>query len=64
MRDNGKRICNIDIGLKQRFPRQIESPDAGILVDIAQDIRKLERAAEMMRERATLLVIHAEDTHG
>ena len=36
----------------QRLARQIEPPDGGVLVDVAQDIGELQGAAEMMRERA------------
>ena len=37
--------------MQQTFERQIEPADAGILIDIAQDIGQLQRAAEMMRKQ-------------
>ena len=40
-----------DLGSAQGFARQIEAPDAGVLVEIAQDVGELQRAAEVMRQR-------------
>ena len=36
---------------------------AGVLVEVAQDIGQLQRAAEMMRERQARLLLHAENAH-
>ena len=52
-----------DAGVAQRLARQIEPAERGILVEIAQDIGELQRAAEMMRERQAGLARHAEDPH-
>src|SRR6185312_982054 len=49
MRNYGWRIGNLNTGLMQSLPRQIQPPNAGILVDVAQDVRELQRAAEMVR---------------
>ena len=40
----------------QRLARQIEPADAGVLVDVAQDVGELQRAAEMMRQRDAVLL--------
>ena len=50
MRHHGGRIGAQDAGLLQRLARQIEPPDRRILVDVAQDVGELQRAAEMMGE--------------
>ena len=55
------RIGGLDPGLAQRLARQIEPPDRGILVEVAQDVGELERAAEMVGEIPPRLHIHAED---
>ena len=47
-------------GGAQRFLRKIESPDAGVLVDVAQDVGQLEGAAEVMRQGDALRVLHFE----
>ena len=46
--------------LRSSSLRQIEPPDLGVLVDVAQDVGELQRAAEMMRERDAVLLAHAE----
>ncbi len=63
------RACNdfLRVGARnargdQRLARQIEPVDASILVEIAQDIGELQRAAEMMREGSAFFLRHAEDT--
>ena len=45
------------------FARQIEPADRRILVEVAQDVGELQRAAEMMRERDAFLRRHAENPH-
>ena len=47
---DGSGIGAGDAGIFQRFARQIETPDAGILIEVAQDVGQLQRAAEMMGE--------------
>ena len=42
------------------FARQIEPADAGILVEVAQDVGELQRAAQMMGELEAGLLLHAE----
>ena len=49
-----------DAGLAQLLLRQIEPADPGVLVDVAQNVGELQRAAEMMRERNAVLLAHAE----
>ena len=47
-------VCGSSLSMPacaQRLARQIEPADAGVLVDVAQDVGELQRAAEMMRER-------------
>jgi hypothetical protein len=45
------------------FARQIKAADVGILVEIAQDVGKLERAPEMMCESNSALAVEAEHSH-
>ena len=47
----------------QQFARQVEAADGGVLVEVAQDVGQLQRAAEMMRELDAGLLLHAEDPH-
>ncbi len=46
----------------QCFLRQIEPADGGILVEVAQDVGELQRAAEVMRQRQPVIPLHAEHT--
>jgi hypothetical protein len=46
-----ERIRGLDAGIAQIFLRQIKPADACVLVDVAQDIGELQRAAEMMGQR-------------
>ena len=57
------RIGRDDAGIAQRFARQIKPPEPGILVEVAQDIGELQRAAEMMGEREARFALHAEHPH-
>ena len=57
------RIGADDPGVAQRLARQVEPAHRGILVEIAQDVGELQRAAEMIGERQTGLLPHAEDPH-
>ncbi len=52
-----------DPGRPQLLARQIEPPQRRVLVEIAQDIGQLQRAAEMMGERKAGLALHAEHPH-
>ena len=45
------------------FARQIEPAEAGVLVDVAQDVGQLQRAAEMMREQDAVVLGQAEHPH-
>ena len=51
MRHHVGRIVAQDAGLLQRLARQIEPADRRVLVDVAQDVGELQRAAEMIGER-------------
>ena len=42
--DDLERIGGGDAGVQQTFARQIEPADAGVFVDIAQDVGQLQRA--------------------
>ena len=42
---------------------QIKAAERRVLVEIAQDIGELQRAAEMMRKRDAVLLLHAEHPH-
>ena len=53
--DHLVRIGRGDAGMQQAFARQIEPADAGVFVDVAQDIGQLQRAAEMMREQDAVI---------
>ena len=50
MRQHGGRLGAEDAGGLQRLARQIEPPDRRVLVDVAQDVGELQRAAEMIGE--------------
>ena len=52
-----------DSGVQQAFARQIEPADAGVFVDVAQDIGQLQRAAEMMREQDAVVLGETEHPH-
>ena len=57
------RIVARDAGLFEILARHIEAADAGVLVDVAQRIGELQRAAEMMGERDAVRLAHAEHAH-
>ena len=61
--DHAVRIVGGDAGMQQRFARQIEPAEAGVLVDVAQDVGELQRAAEMMREQDAVCFRQAEHPH-
>ena len=48
----GDGIAGVDAGLVERLARQIEPADAGVLVEVAQDVGQLQGAAEMVRQAA------------
>ena len=48
--DRRVRIGRGDARLPQQLARQIEAADLGVLVEIAQDVGELQRAAEMVRQ--------------
>ena len=52
-----------DAGEQQAFARQIQPAEAGVLVDVAQDVGQLQRAAEMMGELDAVFLGHAEHPH-
>ena len=52
-----------DAGKQQAFARQIQAAEAGVFVDVAQDIGQLQRAAEMMGEQDAVFLGHAEHPH-
>ena len=49
--------------MQQSFARQIQPADAGVFVDVAQDIGQLQRAAEMMREQDAVGLGETEHPH-
>ena len=61
--DHLLRIVAGDAGVQQAFARQIEPAEAGVFVDVAQDVGQLQRAAEMMRERDAVVLGEAEHPH-
>ena len=58
-----RRVGRRNPGRVKRLARQIEPADARILVEVAQDIGELQRAAEVMRERKAGIALHAEHPH-
>ena len=61
--DHLLRIVGGDAGVQQTFARQIQPADAGVFIDIAQDVGQLQRAAEMMREQDAVVLGEAEHPH-
>ena len=59
--DGGDRIVGADAGLRQQFTRQVQAPDGRVLVEIAQDVGKLQSVAQSMRELVAGSLLHAED---
>ena len=57
------RIVAGDAGEQQAFARQIEPAETRILVEVAQDVGELQRAAEMVRERDAVLLAKPEHPH-
>ena len=57
------RVGRGDAGRLQRLARQIEAPERGVFVEVAQNVGELQRAAEMMRERNARVRRHAEHAH-
>ena len=47
----------------KRFARQIQPANAGVFVDIAQDVGQLQRTAEMMRQQDAVILGKAEYPH-
>ncbi len=54
------RLDDLDARLVQCFARQIEPVDRRIFIEIAQDVGELQRAAEMMGQRETGILVHPE----
>ena len=63
VRDHFLRIVAGDPGVQQPFERQIEPADAGVFIDIAQDVGQLQRAPQMMREQDAVVLRQAEHPH-
>ena len=61
--DHLLRIVAGDPGKQQALARQIETPEAGVFVDVAQDVGQLQRAAEMMRQQNAVLLGETEHPH-
>ena len=59
----GRASVDLDAGGGKRLARQIEPADLGVLVEVAQDVGELQRAAEMMREPVAGVGLDAEDAH-
>src|SRR6185503_5845721 len=62
-RQHRLRVGGFEPGRPQRFQRQIEPSDAGVLVEVAQNIGELQGASQMMRELETVMGVHAEHAH-
>ena len=56
-----RRLDRDDSGGRQRLARKIETADLRVLIDVAQDVRQLQRASQMVGERETGVFLHAED---
>jgi hypothetical protein len=52
-----------DTFARQQFMRQVATVDAGVFVDIAQDVGQLQRAAQVVREQPAGLLLHPEYPH-
>ena len=59
--DGLPRLVGLNARISQRFARKVETADGGVFVEIAQNVRQLQRAAEVEGEREAGLFIHAED---
>src|SRR3984893_9552014 len=44
--------------------RQVKSADSGILIEVAQNVRQLQSASEVVSERKPVLLLHSEDAYG
>ena len=63
IRCNRLWIIALDASECQCFSREIQSSNIGILIDIAQDIRKLKGATKMVSQSSPITVIHAKNTN-
>ena len=54
--DGRGRIGGLDARVLQQLARQIEPPQAGVLVQVAKDVGQLQRPAQMMGELLWILV--------
>jgi hypothetical protein len=61
MSDYRCRLSNLHARRIEQFTGKIEPADGSIFVQVAQDIRKLERAPQMMGKLPSRLILHAED---
>ena len=61
--ERGGGIVGLDAGAGEGLARQIEAPDACILVEVAKNIGELERASEMMGKLAAGPCLEAEHLH-
>ena len=60
-----KHLPDVDFiyaGLRQSFLGEVESPEACVLVQVAEDIGHLQSTAEVMRQLSTLLTFDAENS--
>src|SRR5262245_4400151 len=60
-----KHLAGVDFiyaGLRQSFLGEVESPEACVLVQVAENISHLQSAAEVMRQLSTLLAFDAENS--
>ena len=63
MRQNLARFCRSDPRRLQRLPRQVEAAERRILVEVAQNIGELERAAQVVGKRDAGIGLHAKNAH-
>ena len=62
-RQHDGRVGSGDAGRLQRLARQVEAPERGVFVEIAQNVGELERAPQMMGERTARVRRHSEHAH-
>ena len=62
--DGLPRLVGLNTRISQGFARKVETAYGGVFVEIAQNVRQLQRAAEVEGEREAGIFIHAEDLDG
>src|SRR5262245_54652298 len=57
------RVARLDFREFQCLSREIQTPYGGIFIYVTQDICELKRTAEVMSERFSVGIVHAEDAY-